>query len=68
MLSRLGSGAASPALLATVRDQLRRADLRPLGDLPAVESAVPLPFDLTVNLKIRSGVSAALVETQVRSR
>lgn len=56
------------AMAAAVQDRLRRADIRPLADLVTVELAVPLPFDLTVNLKIRSGVSAEIVKAAARSR
>lgn len=60
--------AARDAMLATVRHQLRRADLRPLTDHVIVESATALPFDLSVNLSLRSGVSAELVRDQARAR
>jgi len=63
-----GDGTASPALLATVQAALRRSDIRPAGDLVTTESAVPLPFDLSVTLTVRSGVSAALVAEQARAR
>ncbi|MCO4053400.1 MAG: hypothetical protein HEQ16_04995 [Bosea sp.] len=63
----VGPGAAAQ-MRADVLARLRRADLRPMGDLVTVEAAVPLPFDLTVNLRVRSGVSAAIVRAQAEQR
>lgn len=60
--------AGQVAMRAAVQAQLRRADLRPLTDLVVVEQATPLPFDLTVTLRVRSGVSAEVVREQARAR
>lgn len=68
VLSRTGNGTAPSGTLNAVRDQLRRADLRPLADLVTVESAVVAPFDLTINLRVRSGVSAEVVRLAAEAR
>jgi phage-related baseplate assembly protein len=61
-----------PAAEAAMRDAvlaaLRRPDRRPLADLVTVEAATALPFNLTVTLKVRSGVSSGMVIDQARSR
>jgi len=56
------------AMQTAVRAALRRADIRPLADLVNVELATALPFDLTVTLKVRSGVSAAVVQAAAAAR
>ena len=61
-------GTASAPLIATVRDALRRSDIRPLGDLVTVESCAPLPYDLTIVLRVRSGVSASTVAARAEAR
>jgi phage-related baseplate assembly protein len=63
-----GDGTASAELLARVQSELRRADRRPLADWVVTESAVALPFDVSVHLTIRSGVSAAIVAAQAKAR
>lgn len=68
VLSRTGSGAAPAPTLSAVRDQLRRADLRPLGDLVTVESAVVTTFNLSIALRVRSGVSAEVVRLAAEAR
>jgi phage-related baseplate assembly protein len=69
VLERAGvSAPARTQMLADVLTALRRADIRPLGDLVAVEAAVPLAFDLTVNLRVRSGVSSEIVRDQASAR
>ena len=68
VLSRSGDGTAPAALLATVQAALRRSDLRPIGDLVTVESAVPAAFDLTVNLRIRSGASEQMAIAAAEAR
>lgn len=68
ILSRLGDGTASPALLATVSERLSRRDIRPMGDLVTVESAVPLGFDVSIRLRIRAGASGTLVAAAAEAR
>ena len=60
--------AGDTAMRAAVLERLRRADIRPMGDLVTVEAAVPLPFNLTVNLRLRSGVSSAIVKAAAETR
>lgn len=68
VLSRTGSGTAPPATIAAVQAQLNRREIRPLGDLVTVESAVPLNFDVTIALKIRAGASAELLRAAAEER
>lgn len=69
LLAKAGVDEAGVAAMqAAVLAALRRADIRPLGDLVTVEAATALPFDLTVNLKVRSGVSAAVVQAAAEAR
>jgi phage-related baseplate assembly protein len=69
VLTRAGLDAPAVAgVAATVHAALRRADLRPLGDLVSVEVATPLPFDVDVALKLRSGVSSAVVLAAAEAR
>lgn len=68
VLSRTGDGAAPQGLIDTVKAALRRSDIRPLSDQVFVSTAQPVPFDLSVALKVRPGVSAAQVEAAARSR
>lgn len=59
---------AKEAMRLAILAALRSADLRPKGDLVAVEIVTELPFDLTVNLRVRSGVSAAIVKAAAEQR
>jgi phage-related baseplate assembly protein len=68
VLSRLGDGTASPALIETVRASLSRGSIRPLGDLVTAESAGPLTFDVAVTLRLRQGASAAMIAAQAEAR
>jgi phage-related baseplate assembly protein len=68
VLSRLGDGTASQALLDLVKAALKRRSLRPMGDLPVVESAVPLPFTVTIALSIRAGASPEPVKAAAEAR
>lgn len=61
-------GADHDALIATVRQALRRVDLRPMGDLVTVEIATPLPFDMTILLRLREGSSPEVVKAAARQR
>lgn len=68
VLSRLGDGTASPELIAAVEATLNRRAIRPMGDLVTVESAVPLPFNVAVTLKIRPGASPVPVRQAAEAR
>jgi phage-related baseplate assembly protein len=69
VLTRPGLDApAIEAVSQTVLAALRRADLRPLGDLVTVEMATRQPFDVAITLKLRSGVSAAVVLAAAKAR
>lgn len=68
VLSGVGDGTASAALLAAVLAELRRDDRRPMGDLVTVESAVPQPFNVTVTVKVGAGASPAVVAQAATAR
>lgn len=61
VLSRLGDGTASPALLATVRNLLAGDEVRPLTDRVTVQSAVLVPFDVIAELTLYPGPDAQLI-------
>jgi phage-related baseplate assembly protein len=61
-------GAEEPALIETVRQALRRVDIRPMGDLVTVEIATDLPFDMSVTLRLREGSSPDIVKAAARQR
>lgn len=68
VLSRLGTGAASPELRGLVQTTLNRREIRPMGDLVMVETATPLTYDVAVTLRIRNGASAAPVKEAAGKR
>jgi phage-related baseplate assembly protein len=68
ILSRIGDGSASVGLRSTVQAALKRAELRPMGDLVTTESAVPLAFNVEITLAIRPGASAELVRDAAEAR
>jgi phage-related baseplate assembly protein len=61
ILSAKGDGTAPPALLAKVRAQVDRRDVRPLTDAVTVQSATILPFAIDAQVWTFSGPDAALV-------
>jgi phage-related baseplate assembly protein len=62
------SPAADQVMRDAVLSALSRPDRRPMADLVTVEAATPLPFNLTVTLKVRSGASAGVVTAAARAR
>ncbi len=66
VLVRDGYDPASVA--AAVHAALNNPRIRPFNDRVTVELATALPFDITVNLTLRPGASAALVVDEARSR
>lgn len=69
VLPRAGlDAAARENTMAAVLAALRRADIRPMGDLVTVELAEALPFDLSVTLRLRHGADAAMVIERARQR
>lgn len=63
ILSRLGNGTASPALLAIVRDLLAGDEVRPLTDRVTVQSAQLVPFNVNAQLTLYPGPDAQLILT-----
>lgn len=62
VLSRASAdGAASATLLDTVRRKLSARDIRPLGDLVSVSSAVPLAFDVHLTLRHAPGAAPEML-------
>jgi len=61
VLSAKGDGTAPAALLAKVRAQVDRRDVRPLTDAVTVQSATILPFAIDARVWTFSGPDAALV-------
>jgi phage-related baseplate assembly protein len=68
VLGRAGMTQAPQALNAAVKASLDRTSRRPMGDLVTVESAVEVPFDVTLTLAVRAGASAELVRAQAEAR
>lgn len=61
VLSRIGDGDASPALLAAVLAKCSAEDARPLADFVEVFDATVHPYQITAHLLIRPGADASLV-------
>lgn len=61
VLSRTGSGAASPGLLATVDDALNDEDVRPLCDAVSVQSAEIVMYQIEAALLFEAGPDPATV-------
>ncbi len=68
VLSAIGDGTASPALLAKVRAVVGARDVRPLTDAVTVQSAQIIPFGITAQVWTDSGPDAALVLATGRTR
>lgn len=68
VLGRAGMIPTAPALNATVKSALDRAERRPMGDLVTVESAVELAFNVHLTLAVRAGASAELVRAAAEAR
>lgn len=68
VLSRTGTGAASPALLAAVAAYVSDETRRPLTDLVTVQSAAVLPYAVAATLTTYSGPDSAVVLAEARAR
>lgn len=68
VLAASGNGTASDELCEIIRTAVSRDELRPLGDLVTVESAVPALYNVDVKLRLRSGASAALIVEAAQQR
>lgn len=66
VLSRLGDGSASAALLDTVSQALNDEDVRPLCDRVSVQGAVLLPYAVTAQLRMFEGPDANMVRQAAR--
>lgn len=61
VLSRVGSGAASPALISTVQAALSAQDVRPLTDNVVVQSAAIVNYAITATIYCYAGPDRALI-------
>lgn len=61
ILSRVGDGEASPALLATVSAALSAEDVRPICDLVSVQSATIKTYEITATIWTGDGPDTAVV-------
>jgi phage-related baseplate assembly protein len=68
VLSRGSPAAAPQSTMDLVFAALDRAATRPMADLPTVESAQALPYNLECELTIPPGVSASVVTEAARQR
>ena len=66
VLSREGNGTAAQALLDAVTAALNAEDVRPLGDVLAVQSATIVEYQVTAELTIGSGPDSATVLAAAR--
>lgn len=62
------AGTATHELLATVKAQLSRTELRPMGDEVLTEAAEYLPFNVTIDLKIRAGAPSDTIAAAAKTR
>ncbi|WP_374248069.1 baseplate J/gp47 family protein [Thermomonas sp.] len=68
VLSRVGDGTASPALLDAVGAALNAEDVRPLTDLVQVQSASIVPYAVDAALTLYPGPDAAVVLADAQAR
>jgi len=68
VLSRVGNGTPSEALLAKVLADLSRREVRPLGDKVTVEPAIITPYAVEAVLKVRPGADRALLIAEATAR
>jgi len=61
VLSRVGSGTATPTLLATVEAAVSADDVRPMTDLVTVQSAAIIDFTVEAELEVYPGPDSAVV-------
>lgn len=68
VLSRSGTGAASPALIAIVDAALSAEDVRPLGDQVTVNAAAIVNYAIVATITTFAGPDSAIVVTEAQSR
>lgn len=68
VLSRVGNGAASPQLVASVADKLSADDVRPLTDNVTVQSATIVDYSIAATITTYAGPGAAEVIAEAQSR
>jgi phage-related baseplate assembly protein len=67
ILSTVGNGAASDALIDVVRDRLQADDVRLMTDVISVRSADVLPYTIAVTLRVPRGVDPARLKAQAET-
>lgn len=68
VLSKVGDGTASPALIGSVRDIVGSPGVRPLGDAVTVASAEIIPFAVRASLVTFAGPDLTVVFLAARAR
>jgi len=68
VLSRVGNGTPSDALVAKVLSDLSGREVRPIGDKVSVEKAAITSYTIAATLKVRAGADPALLVAEARSR
>ncbi len=68
VLSRSGTGAASPTLVSAVASALSAEDVRPLGDQVTVHAATIVNYAIVASLTSYAGPDSALVLAEAQSR
>lgn len=68
VLSRSGTGAASPALVSTVDAALNAETVRPLGDQVTIHAATITNYAIVANLFTFAGPDSAVVIAEAQSR
>lgn len=68
ILSRMGNGAASPALLANVNARVNDDDVRPMTDHVTVQSATIVNYAVTAELRTFTGPDGTVVLDEARRR
>ncbi|KZK83610.1 Baseplate J-like protein [Pseudovibrio sp. Ad13] len=67
VLSRIGDGVASNALLESVYQNLKSDKRRPVGDKLTVISATPVHYEVEAELQVVSASTASIVEEQAQA-
>lgn len=68
ILSRIGTGEASPELLTTVYEKLNSDTIRPLTDFVTVQSATIVPFAIEADIFFLNGPDQSLVLAEAQAR
>jgi phage-related baseplate assembly protein len=68
ILPRTDATMPDASLRAAVQTVLNRREIRPMGDLVTVESAIPLAYNVAITLKVRAGASAEIVRQAAEKR